>query len=398
MQASATKSYSILLFILCFLGGAFGGLTSTLVPSYLPVLIKDFASGDEESIGAIINSVFIFGMLVGGLVLGFLSDRWGRKTGLQISVICLGLFTLLTSFVQDWYWITLCRFVTGFGVGGVLLTTTILIAEVWTADKKAIALGILSICFPVGIFSAGLITYNVAHWRNAFLVGILPLILFVFIQIFIKESSEWRAYQTQDKPDSRPAFRLFFGEIIHGSVIYGTMLIGLWAVFAWLPTWVQSVVQNSDGQQERGISMMLFAAGGLIGGIVSGWLVAQWGMKKVLLCCFGGAFLLSCLLFRFTGVLNLFNYAEMLIIALFFGISQGVLNVYIPELFPIAIRSAATGICFNISRIFTATVVFFVGWLVYVLNGYSNALLTFSSVFLVGFLALFLSKEKKLFD
>lgn len=93
MEASATKSSRFLLFILCFLGGVFGGLTSTLVPSYLPVLIQDFASGDEKSIGAIINSVFIFGMLVGGLTISFLRNHWAVipacKCPLSVSFVLL---------------------------------------------------------------------------------------------------------------------------------------------------------------------------------------------------------------------------------------------------------------------------------------------------------------------
>jgi cyanate permease len=81
---------------------------------------------------------------------------------------------------------------------------------------------------------------------------------------------------------------------------------------------------------------------------------------------------------------------------LFFGISQGALNFYIPELFPTAVRSSATGFCFNIGRTFTASVVFFVGWLVQALGGYGNALFIFSFIFLIGFIITMFAKEKDL--
>jgi hypothetical protein len=54
--------YQPLLFTLCFLGGVFGGTTSTLMPSYLPVLINEFGQHDADHIGALINAVFIVGM------------------------------------------------------------------------------------------------------------------------------------------------------------------------------------------------------------------------------------------------------------------------------------------------------------------------------------------------
>jgi len=79
--------------------------------------------------------------------------------------------------------------------------------------------------------------------------------------------------------------------------------------------------------------------------------------------------------------------------ALFFGISQGVLSVYIPLLFPIRVRGTATGFCFNIGRIFAAAAVLFVGVLVTILGGYSNSLFLFSLVFLVGLTVTFFSKE-----
>jgi len=75
---------------------------------------------------------------------------------------------------------------------------------------------------------------------------------------------------------------------------------------------------------------------------------------------------------------------ETALLALFFGISQGVLSCYIPQLFSTGVRAAATGFCFNIGRIFTGTAVLFVGILVSALGGYGNAIYIFSLVFVLG--------------
>ena len=80
--------------------------------------------------------------------------------------------------------------------------------------------------------------------------------------------------------------------------------------------------------------------------------------------------------------------------AFFFGISQGILSVYIPNLFPTAICASATGFCFNTGRLFTATVVFFIGVLVTLLGGYGNSIFIFSFVFITGFIATLFEKEK----
>jgi MFS family permease len=405
IKKSNSATYLYLLFSICFIGSVFGGISSTLMSSYLPDVIKDIIGATDkqkmEEVGAVINAVFLFGMTCGGLLLGYLCDVFGRKKAVQLSMAFIGLFTLLTAFTGNWLLIVLTRFFSGFGVGGILVTTTILIAEEWTDLKRNIALGILSITIPVGIFSAGLITYNCTNWRTGFLVGIIPLLLILPGHFLISESEQWKQERQRRSNVAKGNRSSIFSRdtaynLFYGSLIYGTMLIGLWAVFLWLPTWVQTIVQHSDGQKERGISMMLFAIGGLSGGFISGWVSNLVGMKKAMLICFAGCFVFSVVLFNFNATLTMLSYVEMAFIAVFVGISQGVLNAYIPALFPTHIRSAATGFCFNIGRIFTASAVFFIGWLVNFLGGYGNALTIFSFVFLLGFIVCLMVKEKKI--
>ena len=162
------------------------------------------------------------------------------------------------------------------------------------------------------------------------------------------------------------------------------MLIGLWAIFLWLPTWIQTLIREGDGQAERGLSMMMLGMGGLTGGFLSGWLMNAVGIRRSLILCFAVSSLFAFILFRTNSTFSQVIYAEIAVLALFFGASQGVLSVYIPNLFPVDIRGTATGFCFNTGRIVTATAVLFVGLLVATLGGYGNALFIFSFVFFVG--------------
>jgi hypothetical protein len=86
-------------------------------------------------------------------------------------------------------------------------------------------------------------------------------------------------------------------------------------------------------------------------------------------------------------------YLETGLLAVFFGISQGTLSAFVPGLFPSRIRGTATGFCFNVGRLLTATAVFFVGMLVTVLGGYGNAMLIFSTTFLAVFFVLAFTRE-----
>lgn len=374
------------LFAICFVSSMFGGVVMSLMSVYLPVAVKDLLGVVEterfNQVGALINSIFIFGWMFGGVIWGVVCDRIGRTRSLMYCTLCYGLFTLLTAFAPFWPMVMGCRFLSGFGVGGVLVTTTIAVSEAWSGKARAVALGILSISIPVGIFSAGLINYLVASWRLAFLCGLVPLLAGGACLLFLKEAGVVAGVGERVSSE-----RIDRGRLWTGSLIFGTMLIGMWAIFDWLPSWVQHFSVALDAQQDRGISMMLLGAGGLIGGFVSGWVVHAIGLRRTMLLCFGICWVMSFVLFKLNHSFSGLAYPEVAVMAVFFGISQGALSIYIPDLFPPAVRAVATGICFNVGRLFTASAVFFVGALVSSLGGYSNTLFIFSFIFIIGFLA-----------
>ena len=402
-QQDKITSYHWLLFAICFLATAFAGVSSTLMSVYLPVAVKDLLgnkSADElNTISAYINAVFILGGAAGGFTTGIICDKAGRKKALLFSMGVLGLFTVLTGYMPNWLLVVVCRFFTGFGLGAVLVTTTTIMMEEWPEKTKAIFIGFVSIAMPAGIFSAGVIDYFVASWRQAFIAGAVPLALAILAARALKESKKWQYSRSLVAQQPLNKISIFSAghktNLIVGSLIFGTMLIGLWAIFSWLPTWVQSLVTNGEAQGPRGISMMMLGMGGLAGGFLSGWLANAIGLRRSLLLCFGVAASMSFVLFKTNTVISPVVYAEVLVLALFFGASQGVLSVYIPHLFPVAIRGTATGFCFNIGRLFTAAAVLFVGVLVTDLGGYSNALFIFSLVFVIGWLVTLLATGKQ---
>jgi predicted MFS family arabinose efflux permease len=217
--------------------------------------------------------------------------------------------------------------------------------------------------------------------------------LAVFGLLVLEESRGWAAARERaahsarfSREDRRNLFR--------GAVIFGSMLIGLWGMFSWIPTWVQSLL-SADGQSERGLSMMLLGAGGLAGGFVSGWLSNALGVRRAMLTCFSGCLAMSVLLFGLNQEFSSIIYVELAVLSLFFGISQGLLSIYIPQLFPFHIRGTATGFCFNVGRIVTTASVFFVGVFVTTFGGYGNTLLAFAGIFVAGIITVYFTRDHR---
>jgi len=390
------------LFVICFASSAVGGAISTLMSVYLPTVVKEMQGNKTQEelnyLSGLINSLFIFGWAFGGFFWGIISDKIGRKMAFVLATASYGIFTILTGYMTSWGGIMTCRFMSGFGVGGDLVIAFTLVSEVWPAKTKAVYTGILSIAFPVGIFSAGVINIFAQSWRQGFLVGAIPLILSLLALWVIAESDLWKKHRSEKKTAPATSAKLLSPEnrkaLLTGAMVFGAMLIGLWAVFSWLPTWVDSI-SVGDASKARGLSMMCMGMGGLAGGFFSGWLVNLMGLKRSMITCFVVCTVLSFVLFKTNNTFSPIIYAEVGVMALFFGASQGILSVYIPALFPTGVRSSATGICFNAGRLFTGTAVLFVGVLVTTLGGYGNSLFIFSLVFLIGLLITLFSKDLK---
>lgn len=386
-------------FAICFLCNISAGLISTLMSVYLPVVVRSL-SGDVSTeqlshISAYINSLYIAGWAIGGFFWGFISDKIGRVKALAISVGAFGLFTIIISVASSWEIVVAFRLLSGLAVGGILVITPTLLFEIWPSRTRAVIIGIDSIGFPIGIFSSGLVNLLVSDWYQAFLVGILPMGLAICCFFILKESEDWRESRDRFKTKAIQPTRQDRSNLLKGAIIFGSMLIGLWGMFSWIPTWVQSLLPDSAGQTERGIAMMLLGAGGLTGGFISGWVSNGLGVRKAMMLCFSGCILMSVLLFGLNKSFSPIIYIELALLSLFFGISQGLLSIYVPQLFPVQIRGTFTGICFNIGRVVTAVAIFFVGVMVTALGGYSNALLTFTGIFVAGFITVSLTNERK---
>ncbi len=408
LKSDSSLIYGIGAVAIAFASNFFAGLISTLMSTYLPASVLDLLgtldANQVSQVGSYVNSLFLLGWALGGFALGWLGDLWGRVKVFVLSLFIFSLFTLVISWTPNWYLLVAYRFFAGIGIGATMVLSAVLVAEIWgdRSRGRAIAISVVAVGFPIGIIASGMISYVTPDWRSAFLVGFLPLILAGLSYLFLKEPEQWSHLQ-KARPDRdlgstiknllAPANRTNF---IVGTTIFGAMLVGMWAIFSWLPTWAQSLIGTENaGQQEGGILMILLGGGGIVGCLIAGFLANIMGRKAALLLSFAGAFVATSLLFWTNHTFSPVIYFETAFLSLFFGISQGILTVYIPELFPTSVRSTATGIGFNAGRIFTAAAVFFVGVLVPILGGYGNALYVFSLTYAIGFIVTLFGKETK---
>ncbi|MDX2084440.1 MAG: MFS transporter [Candidatus Melainabacteria bacterium] len=407
---SGINRYHLLVFLGCWLGGIFDGMDSTLMSVVLPVAIGDLIGArDPQSIsqvGSWVTTLFLVGWMLGGLLFGYLGDRLGRVKAMMLSILLYSLFTGLSGLVDRWELLALCRFLTGLGIGGELVTIATFLTEVWPSRSRAMAVGTLITSYQGGVFLAGSIHYVFEGWRTVFFVGALPALLVLFLRMTLKESDRWLMAQSEAHPSKTTSDglwrRLFQPEhrraVVVGSLAFGSLLVGYWASLAWIPAWVQSLI---DAQQLQGLtharSLATMAQGlaAMVGCTVAGWLCDRLGRRWTLSVAALGAFFASALLFLGNTTFSTIIYGQSAILGFFIGLLQSGLYIYLPELFPTKIRATGTGFCLNAGRLVTAIAVFNVGPLVGLFGGYAAAAFAFSLAYLVTCAAMLLGQETR---
>jgi MFS family permease len=414
--------YHWMVFIGCWLGGIFDGMDSTLMSVVMPIALGELlGTTDKASLGFIasyVTSLFLLGWMVGGVLFGVIGDKLGRVKSMILSILLYAAFTGLAGLSQSWQQLAACRFLTGLGIGGELVSISTFLAEVWPSRSRAIAIGVLITSYQAGVFIAGSINTLVPDWRTSFFIGMLPAVLVIFLRMALKESDKWMEAREREQTTGMERVshwrRLFSYQharsLIVGGLIFGGLLVGYWASLSWIPLWVQDMLQTGGTGNERGIATMYQGIAAVLGcclaGVFSDWI----GRRATIMFSYLGCFAASALLFLTNSGFSPVIYWECALLGFFIGLAQAVMYIYLPELFPTLVRASATGFCLNVGRLITAVSVFFVGDLIqYILkhqvaqaffgqaamSAYAVAAFLFSLAYLVAVIAACFGSETK---
>lgn len=387
-------------YLIAWVCTASSGIAATLFSVYLPAIARDFAGAVPvkefvPTLGSACGGAFLIGWAIGAFVLGVLADLIGRRMALFLCVLLSTSGMSLTGLISDFNLLVAVRFATGFGAGSVLALSTVLVSEAFNTGRRAVLVGILINAFPVGFIVAGLVASALVDWRTAFSMTSATLALPVLILMIVRESDMWQTRSEHHKRSSIAELLspLYRRDLMIGVTLFGSMLVGLWAVFAWMPTWVNSMSDATAAQQNRALTNIMLGAGSVAGGLVSGLLSDRLGRRSASALAYLGCLGMTVLIFQSGQQPGALLFASTFMLSLFIGINQGVLSAYIPELVPTRLRGLATGVSMNAGRLLTAVTVFFVGVLVKTLGGYENAISVFALAYVVGLLALVWARE-----
>ncbi|XP_023562817.1 solute carrier family 22 member 8 isoform X2 [Octodon degus] len=137
------------------------------------------------------QSVFMSGILVGGLLLGKLSDRFGRKPILTFSYLLLAAAGSSTAFSPNLPAYLVFRFLCGFSISGITLSTVILNVEWVPTRMRAISSTGIGYFYTTGQFLLSGLAYAIPQWRWLQLIVSAPFFVFFLLSWWIPESIRW---------------------------------------------------------------------------------------------------------------------------------------------------------------------------------------------------------------
>ncbi len=338
------------------------------------------------------TSIFMIGWATGGLIFGSVGDWFGRAKTLTLTVLLYSVCTGLSAFSTGWLDFAIYRFITGLGVGGVFGLAVTLVADSLPAKSRSGALGTLQALSAVGNISSGLIYLVIgslvessvieanSSWKVMFLIGALPAFMCVFLQMKLKEPEAWVKARKEGKITGVKfgSYAELLGDpTIRNNAMFGMLLcvagiIGVWGIGFFAPDLVRDVITNN--LTEQGLEPAQVAArasklvayngifqnvGAFIGMLTFTYVAQAIGRRKAFVLASIAAMVATIGYFQmFNGVKHLWMSAVMGMcqMSLFAGFA-----IYLPELFPMRLRSTGTSFCYNVGRYVAATGPFTMG-------------------------------------
>lgn len=338
--------------------------------------------GVERDALGIMLSAELVGMGFGSVILGGLADKIGRKPTMLICLAVMATGMYLAHLSGTITTITIWRFITGLGIGGMLASTNAVVAETTSKNGRSISMALYVIGYPLGGVIGGfaaqgwlLVDYD---WRAVFLFGaVVTAAMIPLVMLLVPETPAFLA--TQKKSDSlkkvnkslrvfnKPAVAALPAVVEEGPqpkvtdilskpklrkvtllLAFGYMFHTL--TFYYILKFAPTIVAGAGFTQPEAASSLTYAnIGGALGGFLFGFLLKQFDIKGPTI----GALLLGVVAVAWfgTGHDTLWTWRIAAFFTMFF-LNAAIVGYYaaFARGFPAYARATGTGFVLGVGR------------------------------------------------
>jgi AAHS family benzoate transporter-like MFS transporter len=420
VQRGPTRRSAGWVIALCWIVVMLDGFDLVVLGAALPAMLDDTALGLTGSQATMLTTVGLVGLAIGGLTIGTLTDKIGRRRVLVLSVFGFSLFTLFLALPVGVFLFAAFRFISGIFLGGALPTAISMVGEFSRRGKTGSATTTVMTGYHIGAVATALLAMfliDAAGWHAMFIAGAVPgLILGVVLLKALPESPHFLRSVDHDAEADRIAatYDLATDDAIdatHGqeatdhntvrallapafrrntAAIWGASFMGLLLVYG-LNTWLPQIMREADYDLGSSLSFLLVLnLGAIVGLFLAGHVADRWSPRRTSVLWFTvGAVFLALLAVKMPLIVI---YAVIFLTGVFVFSSQVLVYAFVSENHPSSIRATAMGFASGVGRLGAIAGPLVSGTLVSAGLAYPWGFFVFAIVGLAGALIFFTSR------
>jgi MFS transporter, AAHS family, 4-hydroxybenzoate transporter len=381
IDAAPLGRFQIGSLLLCALVAMLDGFDTQSIAFVAPVLAESWQVSPAQ-FGPIFAAGLI-GILIGQLVAGPLSDRFGRRRIILACTLLFAVLTLATATARTLPTLFLLRFLTGVGLGGATPNIIALTAELSPQRLRATAITVMFAGFPLGAALGALLSSALIPaygWQSVFLLGgLVPLALLLALALRLPESVQYlvaagrpqqqiatlmRRIAPTREQSPREQFVLREQRLEGLSLVHlfrdgrASKTLLLWVTFFmsllmiyFLMSWLPLALKQAGASITSALTASVFLnLGGAIGGIALGRLIDRYNPSSVLCAAYAVAGVSAALI----GVLS--SQLTVLMMCVFVAGfctigAQTAMNALTASIYPTQARATGLGMALAVGRI-----------------------------------------------